>query len=254
MTLFATNAAVVAELRADRLVLSGSLYFNAADLTDDYIYNKVLSAEADAARRLRVFLEPTTVFAGEPSADEIASVGTAPWIEEAGYDYEPELWNAEDWGYLVLRNKLVSRIVSLEFVYPSPAAGSFKFPDTWMRLDKKAGHIRFVPAGATMQVGALSAMILSMMAGGRTVPQMIKARYIAGMSNAAKDYPDLIDLIKRMAVLRIINDAFVPQSGSISADGLSQSFSTDIDKLAAGVDAQIEALRTSIHGIRCMVL
>ena len=254
MSLFPVKATIVAELRADRLVLAGGNYFKASALTDDFIYSKVLAAEADAARRLRVFLESTTVFAGEPSADEIAAVGTAPWAEESGYDYEPELWNTEDWGYLVLRNKLVSSITSVEFVYPSPVAGVFRMPDNWIRLDKKAGHIRFVPAGSNMSVGSFGSMILTMMAGGRHVPQMLKIRYVAGMVNAARDYPDLIDLIKKMAVLRIINDSFVPQSGSISADGLSQSFSADLDKFASGVDTALNALRESIHGIRIIVL
>lgn len=255
MSLFANKTQTVSELRADRLIIAGGTYFTASDLTDDYIYSKLRAAEADAARRLRVLLEPTTVFAGEPSEAEIAALATgAPWIEESAYDYEPGLWNTEDWGYLVLRNRLVSSITSIEFVYPSPVAGSFKMPDTWIRLDKKAGHVRFVPAGGTMAVGAFSSMILSMMAGGRNVPQMIRVRYVAGMANAALDYPDLIDLIKKMAVLRIINDAFVPQSGSISADGLSQSFSADVDKFSVGVDSMINALRESLQGIRCMVM
>lgn len=254
MSLFPTKATIVAELRADRLVLAGGNYFKASSLTDDFIYGKVIAAEADAARRLRVLLEPTTVFAGEPSADEITAVGTGLWIEESGYDYEPDLWNMEDWGYLVLRNKLVSSVTSVEFVYPSPVAGIFKMPDNWIRLDKKAGHLRFVPAGSNMSIGAMGSMMITMMAGGRNVPQMLKIRYVAGMVNAARDYPDLIDLIKKMAVLRIINDAFVPQSGSISADGLSQSFSADVDKFSAGIDSMIDTLRESIHGIRMCVL
>ena len=254
MTLFADKEKVVAELRLNRLILAGGSYFTANDLDDDYLYSKLIAAEVDASRRLRVFFLPTMVFAGEPSDAEIAEVGDAPWVEEAAYDYEPELWNTEDWGYLVLRNKLISKVVSLEFVYPAPAASTLHVPASWMRVDKKAGHIQFVPAGGTMAVGAFSAMIMSMMAGGRTIPQMVKIRYLAGMTNAARDYPDLIDLVKKMAVLRIINDAFVPQSGSISADGLSQSFSADVDKFSAGVDSMLNTLRDSLQGIRCMVM
>lgn len=256
MTIFAATdkTAIVAELRANRLLLAGGSYFNAAALTDDYLYRKLLAAESDAARRLRVLFEPTTIFAGEPSADEILAVGTSPWLEEAAYDYEPALWNPEDWGYMVLRNPLVSSIASIEFVYPSPVSGIFKIPDNWIRLDKKAGHVRFVPAGSSMSIGAFGSMILSMMSGGRNVPQMIKVRYIAGMANAARDYPDLIDLINKMAVLRIIEDTFVPQSGSISADGLSQSFSADVDKFKDALDKKLEALRDAIHGVRCMVM
>lgn len=256
MSLFpvANKTALVAEMRADRLILAGGTYFEASALTDDFIFGKLISAEADAARRLRVPLETTTVFSGEPSDTEIAAVGVNPWIEESGYDYEPDLWNPDDWGYLVLRNRLVQSVTSVEFIYPLPAAGSFLIPISWVRLDKKAGHIRFVPNAASAMTGAFGSMILSMMAGGRIIPQMIKVRYVAGMVNAPRDYPDLLDLIKKMAVLRIINDAFVPQSGSISGDGLSQSFSADLDKFASGIDSMIDTLRESIHGIRMCVL
>lgn len=256
MSLFptASKATLVAEMRADRLLLAGGTYFKSSALTDDFIYGKLISAEADAARRLRVFFEPTIIFSGDPSADEITAAGSTPWVEESAYDYEPELWNTEDWGYLVLRNKLISSIASVEFTYPLPAAGSFRIPDNWIRVDKKAGHVRFVPAAASAMSGAFGAMIMSMMAGGRIVPQMVKVRYVAGMVNAARDYPDLVDLIKKMAVLRIVNDAFVPQSGSISADGLSKSFSADVDKFATGVDLMVNTLRDSIHGVRCIVL
>jgi len=254
MSLFPVKATIVAELRADRLVLAGGTYFKSSALSDDYIYGKVLAAEAEAARRLRVYLEPTTVFAGEPTAEEITAVGSAPWAEESGYDYEPELWNTEDWGYLVLRNKLVSSVASVEFVYPSPVAGVFRMPDNWIRLDKKAGHIRFVPAGSNMSVGSFGSMILTMMAGGRHVPQMLKIRYVAGMVNAARDYPDLIGTIKKMAVFGIFKDAFVAPSGSISADGLSRSFSQDLDKHSAQIDAELDHLRESLHGVRVMVM
>lgn len=253
MSLFPTKATIVAELRADRLVLAGK-YFKASALSDDYLYSKVVTAEAQAARSLRVPLEPTTFFAGEPTADEITAVGTNPWQEESAYDYEPDLWNPEDWGYLVLRQKPVISVSLVEFVYPSPVAGTFAIPANWIRLDKKAGHIRFVPAGASVMSGAFGSMILSMMAGGRNVPQMIRVRYVAGLSNAATAYPDLISLIKKMTVLSIMSDAFTAQSGSISADGLSQSFSADLDKFKGGIDGELDALRQSIHGIRMAVL
>lgn len=256
MSLFpvASKTTIVAEMRADRLVLAGGSYFKASALTDDFIYNKLLAAEADAARRLRVLLEPTIVFAGAPTAAEITAAGTSPWIEESGYDYEPELWNPDDWGYLVLRNRFVNSVTSVEFVYPLPVESAYQIPASWLRLDKKAGHVRFVPVAGSAMTGAFGGMMLSMMAGGRTVPQMIKVRYVAGLTNAASTYPDLLDLIKKMAVLRIINDTFVPQSGSISADGLSKSFSADVDKFSSGVDAMLGTLRDSMQGVRVMVL
>jgi hypothetical protein len=58
-----------------------------------------------------------------------------------------------------------------------------------------------------------------------------------------------------------VEDAFVPQSGSISADGLSQSLSVDVSKYHDAVDAILNGppnsnggLMTRIHGIRMGVI
>ena len=55
----------------------------------------------------------------------------------------------------------------------------------------------------------------------------------------------------------IITDAFLPQSGSISADGLSQSLSVDVAKYYESIDLAIDGpkgghggLMSAIHGIR----
>lgn len=251
MTIFADQTAAVADMQAERLRLSSGSYFKVAELSATYIYAKLLAAEAEVSRRLRVRLEPTIVFAGEPTADEITAAGETPWLEEAAYDYEPDLWTPEDWGYLVLRNKPVSRIDLVEFIYPSPVAGVFRLPESWIRLDKKYGHVRFVPTGSALSVGAFGSMVLSMMSGGRNVPQMIRVRYRTGLTTVP---PDLVDLIKKFATLKILEDAFIEQSGSISADGLSQSVSLDLDKYNEAFDKKLESFRQSIHGVVCAVL
>ena len=92
------------------------------------------------------------------------------------------------------------------------------------------------------------------MGGGGTVPHMIQVRYRAGLENAARDYPDLVDLVQKAAVLRMIEDAFLPQSGSISADGLSRSTSIDAAKYHEQVDARLDRLRDALSGVRCLVL
>lgn len=67
-------------------------------------------------------------------------------------------------------------------------------------------------------------------------------------------YPDLVDLIKRSAMLRVLNDRFLPQSGSISADGLSRSFSADLEKYQQQFDDSVNMLLDEIHGPRFAVM
>ena len=65
----------------------------------------------------------------------------------------------------------------------------------------------------------------------------------------------------KKAVLKILEDSFLPQSGSISADGLSQSLSVDMEKYHDMIDRTLNGgkgsnggLMTAIHGVRIGVL
>lgn len=253
MTLFADKTQVVTELRADRLLLAGRSYFSASTLSEDYIYGKLLAAEAEISRRLRVLLEPTIVFAGPPTSEEIAAAGAAPWIEEPAYDFDPDMYTGDRWSLIPTRQRPIIAVQSFAFVYPTPITSRFNVPQEWLRIDKKYGQIRVVPSGVAAS-SPVALYLMQSMGGGRGVPQMIHIRYTAGLVNAGRDYPDLIDLIKKLATLKIMEDAFVPQSGSISADGLSQSSSMDLSKYHDAVDAKIEVLRQSLNGIRMMVM
>lgn len=101
-----------------------------------------------------------------------------------------------------------------------------------------------------MAYGPVSFFLMSAIAAGRHIPGMIGVRYTSGLKNAAQEFPDLVTVIKRMAILRILKNAFLPQSSSISADGLSQSTSVDVGKWEEGIEHSLDTLNQSIHGIR----
>ena len=250
MSLFTNIDQTLEDLRNDRLSLMASSLLGNFNPSDEYLESKLRAAEADAQRRLRVFFAPTQVFAGEPTSAEIAALDGAQWVEEAAYDYEPNLWTSEDWGYLVLRKSPVITLNSVVFAYPTNTV--FTLPTAWARVDKKNGHVRFVPTSTA--AGAVPLMLLSAMSGGRIIPEMIRVRYVAGLRDVETEWPDLVDAIKKMAVLRIIQDHFLPQSGSISADGLSQTLSVDMQAYHDGVDGALDALFQAIHGPVLMVL
>ena len=256
--LFPDQAAAVASLRADRLVLlASSLGFDAAAMTDSYLYGKLLTAEAKAQRELRVFFAPTVMLPEEATQDEIDALelaGTRYALEPA-YDYDPGFFHGESWGFIQTRQKPLISVQSIKLRYPMPTMSVFDVPNDWLRLDRKYGHIRMVP-GAMQFSAPLAVFVMPALGGGRFVPNMIQVRYTAGLRNAAADYPDLVDVVMKMASVSIIEDAMMPASGSISADGLSQSLSTDvskyqdvIDRLMNGPPGSNGGLRTAIHGI-----
>lgn len=254
MTIFTNKTETVAKLRSDQLSLISDSYFDAAKLSEDYIYEKLLAAESELEHKLRVFLEPTVVLPDSATQADIDALEAADkrYVIDPGYDYDPEFFTGESWGFLSTRQKPIISVESMYFVYPAPHFALYTIPDSWIRMDRKYGHIRLVPAAQSFSA-PLSAFMMQAMGGGRSIPFMIHVRYTAGLKDVNKDYPEAVSLIKRMCMLALLKDAMIPQSGSISADGLSQSMSADIGKMSDVIEDSIESLRDTILGIRMAV-
>jgi hypothetical protein len=258
----------IAALRADRLTIAAALYFPTVNLSDHFLLGQLMAAEAEVAQTLRVFLRPTYIFPYAPSDADVATyakdaAGVAiPWVEEPGYDYGPDFFSGDRWGYLATRQRPIISVTSIEMAYPAPTQGIYKIPTDWIRLDKKYGTIRLVPATSAF-IAPLGAYIMSALGGGSTIPQMIQVRYTAGLQNVREDptWAGLVDVIYKLAVCKIIESAYLPQSGSISADGLSMSQSLDTSKYRdlvrdtlVGPPGVNGGLKARIHGISMTTL
>jgi hypothetical protein len=241
-------------LQRDRLMAAARRYFPRIQLSAAYLQRKLLAAEADASRRLRVFFKPRMCLPVFASQEEIAGYAAltppVPVYLEPGYDYSPDIYSGPRWGLLEVRQRPIVSIESITFTYPSPSDTLYTFPNDWIRPDNKYGVINLVPTQTAVQGISLNAYILSAFSGGLTVPLTLQVRYMAGLQNVQDDYPDLVDLIFKMASLSILEEQYIPQSGSVSADGLSQSVSLDMDKYSEMIETRIERLRQSINGVR----
>ena len=254
--LFPNVAVTLEEMRRDQLALASNYALpESFNPSSAYLLSKLKAAEADASRQLRIYFAPTVIIPDDAPQSEIDALEAANtrYAQEAAYDYDSHFFSGEQWGYIVTKQKPIISVQSIKFAYPAPTTQVFEIPHSWIRLDKKYGHIRLVPAAQSFSA-PLSAFIMQALGGGRTVPFMIHVRYTAGLSDPVKDYPDLVDLVKKMAVLRILQDAFLPQSGSISSDGISQSLSMDMQKWHDGIEDKLNALRDAIHGPRVAFL
>ena len=248
-------------LRADRLVMAASGAMPGVSVTDDYLWSKLVAAESEIAHELRVPLVPTTFFPDTPTSGEIAALDGKPWGIDPGYDYDPVAFGYNDkWGFIKTRQKPIQSVSRVRFAYPGGPLSHYDLPLDWLRMDKKYGTIQFVPS-STAFIAPLNAFVMQAIGNGRTIPLAIQLTYVAGLANAAEDYPELVDAIFKTAVLKVIGDAFLPQSGSISADGLSQSISNDmgayhdtIDRIINGGKGSNGGLMTAIHGVRVGVL
>lgn len=257
--LFSSRLVAIAKLRRDRLSLLAASLMPDLKLSDEFLWDKLLAAEAEVAHQLRVPLTPTRFFPSEPSAEQIAALNGMPWAIDPAYDYNPADWYGDKWGLIVTRQRPIQSIVGMKFVYPSPAQTIVDVPSDWIRGDFKYGQVQLVPTGTAYQ-SLLGGLFMSSLSGGRTLPFTVCLEYVAGLANVQRDFPDLIEAVLKLAVVKIVEDGFMPQSGSISADGLSQSMSVDVSKYHEGVDRIINGadgnggLMARIHGIRAMVM
>lgn len=250
---------VIEELRNDRLVAAASGILEDVQVSDDYLWDKIRAAESEIGHQLRVPLVPTRVFTQQPTQEEIDALDGLAWLVESAPDYQADMFERDKWGYIVTRQKPIISVESMRFVYPTEQNGYYDIPLNWLSIDYKYGHIRIVPTNNAVLTG-LAGLVMMNMAAGRTIPSMVRIIYTAGLTDVATKYPELLDAIKKKAVLKIVGDAFLPQSGSISADGLSESMSVDLDKYHSAIDHIINGsdssnggLMAAIHGVRMMV-
>lgn len=251
---------VVDEIRRDRLMSAAAGVLQGVSVSDDYIWDKVRAAESEIAHTLRVPLVPTYFFAYDPTPEQIAALDGMAWAIDPAYDYSPDMYHGDKWGFMITRQRPIISITHLRFAYPTPDRGFVDIPNDWIRYDAKYGQIRIVPASPAVFM-TMSSFIMTALTGGRSVPFMMQLEYAAGLTDVETNFPELLDAIKKMAVLKIVGDAFLPQSGSISGDGLSESMSVDMSKYHDSIDTIINGpkgsnggLMSKIHGIRMLVM
>lgn len=259
--LFPNRFAAVASVRSDRLALAAAGIMPQVTISDDYIWEKLLAAESTIAGMLRVPLRPTKFFPTDPTPEQIAALPAGmPYEVDQPYDYDPANYRGDRWGYTVLRQKPVISVDKVRFVYPAQQHVVLDVPPDWVRVDRKYGHLQFVPTSSPF-LSPIGGLVMNSMAGGRQLPFAVEVEYTAGLKDVQTKFPELISLVKKKAVTMIVEDAFLPSSGSISADGLSQSLSVNlgdyhdsIDRAINGGDGANGGLMTKIHGIRMMVI
>lgn len=255
--LFPSRLVALAKLRRDRLLAAAGV--TPGTFADEYLWDKLRAAEAEVQHTLRVPLAPTKFFPVQPTQEEIDALGGMPWGIDPGYDLGPENNAGDRWGMIATRQKPIIDIQRYRFAYPAVDSLVYDVPLSWLRPDKKYGYINVVPSSFSISV-PLSVIVMQALSAGRTVPLMLQVTYTAGLENAARDYPELVDVVYKLAVVKCIEDRFLPQSASVSADGLSQSMSIDMDKYRDTIEHTLNGgkgsnggLMAAIHGVRAMV-
>jgi hypothetical protein len=249
---------VVEELRANQLVAAAAGFLGTITVTDDYLWSKIRAAESDLTHTLRVPLVPTQLFPIQPTQDQIDALDGMAWQVEDSPDYDPNDWVENKWGLIVTRTRPIIAIQKLSMKFPTTGNNFFDIPDDWLKFDARYGNIRVVATSSAIFMAGAFVSFAGI--GNRLIPSMMQLTYQAGLTNVQTDWPEILDLIKKMAILKIIQDAYLPSSGSISSDGHSESFGMKIQDFEDSIDYVINGAKGSngglmarIHGIRVMV-
>lgn len=242
------STTAVPSLRS-RMTGAQAIYFANWTPSDDYLWEQIVAAEAELEMRLRVFLSPVTII--EQDDDDIPS---GRYIAEPGYDFHPDMFLGDKWGLIETRHRPIISVTSIRFAYPLIGGGAsiFTVPTEWMRVDRQYGYVQIV-AASSLQTMPLNTFIMGVLGSGRMIPLMLLIRYTAGLSDVSTTWPQILPLIYRMATYGILRDLMLPGSGSISADGLSQSISYDYKAMGAQIDEQVERLKSALSGPRIII-
>ncbi|WP_147432495.1 hypothetical protein [Pararobbsia silviterrae] len=265
--LFPDAACAIADLRAMLSMSAGGL-INLSKVSDTTLWNKLMAAEAEAERILKTFFGAVEVLPDNCDPSEIAAfeaAGTRYTLVSA-FDYDPDLFRNDAWGYMRLPFAPIQQLHSVKIVFPAPFLQDYTVPEDWIRLDSKYGDLQLVPT-TTAPVTPVGAYAVAMW-GGTVYPQAVQMRYRCGLTNAsgtvvtsfAQHWNDLVDVVQRMAIMKLLRMAFLPTSASISADGLSQSKSFDYKVWQDGIDEVLKGgkganggLFVQIHGAMGLV-
>lgn len=247
MTIFTDQEATLDILKEDHLSLLPASFFSGKTPGDQTLWRRLMAAEVEVQRKLGVSLTPVEVFPSvPPTAEEVAELNGAAYIVEPGYDMPADFFGVYNWGIVKLATKPVIEVASVRFVYPGTIGTVYEVPKDWILTDGPRATIQFMPAPT---IAGVPASVLSMQAlsAGRTMPQMIRVRYRAGLTPEHEAMPDIRDVIMRLSLLRAMK--FLPQSGSISADGLSRSVSVDVGKFQDEIDSDLDSLHERLVGL-----
>lgn len=204
-------------------------------LGDSVVRQAINDATALYETELQIFLRPTRCVA-EPAARGLAADA---WdVEVPALDYERDMFAEERWGFVELDYRPVISVERFAFSWPGTAQpNAYVVPPTWIRLDKRRGSFRIVPTTGGGVLASFNGWVMSVLAGGRGIPQSMyvdfttgfaEAEVRAAVENGRGSLAILIRGLRIMATLLLFPmltnvRTGGTQSASLGMDGLSRS-------------------------------
>jgi hypothetical protein len=166
----------------------------------------------------------------------VASAPAERGLDPTAYDiacpalnYVPQLWTEEQWGQIKTDYRPLWDVTAFFFAFPGNFNQIYN-ARKWVVLDRKFGHINIVPTDGAAVLATFNAWVLSVLAGGRSLPRSLYIDYTAGLDpdTLRQQNADLLEALRLHAFMGLAGILANIRTGglascSVSLDGLSQS-------------------------------
>ena len=197
-----------------------------ASLPPEYIAGQIRASEDWLEHRLGTFL----------GIKRVASAPVERGLDESTYDvaipalnYPADLWTDERWGYIKTDYRPVWDVTAFFFAFPGNFYEIYNAV-RWVQIDRKFGVVNIVPTDGAAVLATFNAWVMSVLAGGRSLPRSLFMDYTAGLdpSQLRSQHADLMEVLKLHTFMGMVGTLATlrsngVQSCSVSVDGLSQS-------------------------------
>jgi len=198
------------------------------ELPDWFITNQIRAAEDHYEHELQLFFGVKRV-KSDPQGRELAT--DTYDVAVPATDYDRDFFTEGRWGWHYFDYRPIVEVESFFFSYPgTDRAQSYEVPTKWLRIDYKLGRCQLFPTTGPAVIATFNAWVMSVLAGGRGLPQSLFVDYKAGLSQEEllRNHQDLLEALRINATLGCFPTLTnVRTSGlgsrSLSMDGLSRS-------------------------------
>ncbi|TSA38289.1 MAG: hypothetical protein D4R63_11350 [Methylococcaceae bacterium] len=235
-------------MRSGQLALAAMTYPQLSAVTDELLWQTLQEAIQEVSRRLGLSLEPLEIFTEPPTEQELIDLGDTPYCLEPGYALTPQFFTPEHWGFLSVSHKPIIAVHHITLVLPSLSMQPVPIPLAWLSINHKYGQITIVPTAAAG--GSTLALFMARFGSfGVSMPNALRVRYRAGLDCSSGGYADVLGCVQRMAIMRLLQNAMLPQASTISVDGLSQSITVSIEAMQKQLNDRLDNLKQQLTGL-----
>jgi len=237
----------IEDMRSGPLALAAMTYPQLTAVSDELLWQKLQEAIQEVSRRLGLSLEPLEIFTEPPTEQELSDLGATPYCLEPGYALTPQFFTPEQWGFLSVSHKPIIAVHHITLVLPSLSSQPVPIPLAWLRINHKYGQLNIVPTDAAS--GSTLALFMARYGTyGVSMPNALRVRYRAGLDCSSDGFADVLGCVHRMALMRLLQDAMLPQASSIAVDGLSQAMTVNIKAMQDQLNDRLDNLKQQLTG------